>query len=146
MQRNRVQLIGYLGVDPQLHTAETGELRVTFTLATHEAWRKDNEKKEHVEWHLIVGWGKTAELCYAHLKRGQPVFVEGRLRSRRWVDTDGVHRARSEVHLLPNGIQFLGARPLAESEIPTRNPNSEPPAPSACKLVEDAAVMDEIEP
>jgi len=146
MQRNYVQLMGYLGVDPQLHTAQTGERRVTFTVATHEAWRKDDERKEHVEWHLIVGWGKTAELCYAHLKRGQPVFVEGRLRSRRWVDAEGVHHASSEIHLLPNGIQFLGTRRLSQSSLPTRDPNREPPAPPASELVEDAALMDETEP
>jgi single-strand DNA-binding protein len=136
MQRNRVQLIGYVGVDPQLHVAESGEQRVTFTLATHETWRKGDETKEHVEWHRVVAWGKTAELCSAYLKKGRPVLVEGRLRSRRWVGADGVHHASSEIHLLPNGIQFLGAEQLDESAVPTRDPNHESPPPSASGLAE----------
>ena len=146
MQRNHVELMGYLGVDPRLHTSEGGEVRVTFTLATHEVWRKEDQKREHVEWHLIVGWGKIAELCYAHLKKGQPVFVEGKLRSRRWVDSSGVHHAGSEIHLVPNGVQFLSPKPLDEHALPKRDPNREPPAPPDREFAEEPAVQDEAIP
>ncbi len=143
MQRNHVELMGYLGVDPQQHTSEGRALRVTFTLATREFWRNNGEKREHVEWHRVVAWGKTAEFCSAHLRKGQPVFVEGRLRSRRWTDSKGVHHTGSEVHLLPNGVQFLSPRPLDEKELPTRDPNREPPGPPDSESSEESTIPEE---
>ena len=70
----------------------------TFSVATNEVWRtKDGEKKEHTEWHRIVAWGRTAEICGEYLRKGRQVYVEGTIRSRSYQDKEGIDRMMFEI-------------------------------------------------
>jgi single-strand DNA-binding protein len=88
-------LIGHLGRDPEMRTTPSGRPVTTFSLATSRAWRStDGERHEDTEWFNIVAWGSLAEICQEHLRNGQRVYVEGRLQSRRWDDSEG-HKHQS---------------------------------------------------
>ena len=95
---NKVILIGNLGDDPELRNTSGGNSVCNFSVATNEVWTgKDGKKNERVEWHKIVVWGKQAENCQQYLKKGRPVYVEGRNQTRSWDDKDGVTRYVTEV-------------------------------------------------
>lgn len=95
---NRVLLIGHLGRDPEMRQTPSGRAVTTFTLATSRSWRSpDGERHEETEWFQIVTWGSLAEICHQHLRRGQRVFIEGRLQTRRWDDPDGQKHQSVEV-------------------------------------------------
>jgi single-strand DNA-binding protein len=104
---NKVILIGDLGRDPELRYTQSGQAVVNFSLATTENWNdKNGEKVERTEWHRIVAWGRTGELCAQYLSKGRTVYIEGRLQTRDWEDRQGNKRSTSEVNA--NRIQFLG--------------------------------------
>jgi single-strand DNA-binding protein len=104
---NRVLLIGHLGRDPEMRTTPSGRPVTTFSLATSRAWRSaDGERHEETEWFNIVAWGSLAEICQEHLRKGQRVFVEGRLQSRRWDDAEG-HKHQS-VEIVAREMIMLG--------------------------------------
>src|SRR6185503_16652199 len=95
---NKVILIGNLGADPELRYTNTGTAVANFRIATNEVWTdKNGEKQERTEWHQIVVWGKQGENCGKYLKKGRPVFVEGRLQTRSWEDQAGNKRYTTEV-------------------------------------------------
>jgi len=95
---NRVLLIGHLGRDPETRTTPSGRPVTTFTLATSRAWHSaDGERHEETEWFSIVAWGSLAEICQEHLRKGQRVFVEGRLQTRRWEDGEGSKHQSVEI-------------------------------------------------
>ncbi len=110
MQRNYVELAGYLGADPDVRTTANGDIRATFPFATTERWGKGPEA-QRTEWHRIVAWGATANYCGQHLKKGTHIFIEGQLRTRTY-EKAGEKRTRVEVHLLPMGIEFLRPKSL----------------------------------
>ena len=96
--RNRVQLIGHLGMNPEVKKLDGGNSVGKFTMATHESYtNKKGEKVEDTQWHNIVAWGKTAELMGDLLTKGKEVMVEGKLTSRSWEDKDGNKRYITEV-------------------------------------------------
>ena len=104
---NKVILIGNLGRDPELRYTPGGQAVANFTLATSENWTdKSGERVERTEWHRIVTWGKTAELCAQYLSKGRTVFIEGRLQTRDWEDRDGNKRQTTEINAAT--VQFLG--------------------------------------
>ena len=104
---NKVILIGNLGRDPELRYTQNGQAVANFTLATSENWTdKSGEKVERTEWHRIVAWGRTAELCAQYLSKGRTVYIEGRLQTREWEDRDGNKRQTTEINA--NTVQFLG--------------------------------------
>ncbi len=106
---NKVILIGNLGRDPELRYTQGGQAVANFTLATNERFSgKDGEKQERTEWHRIVAWGRTAELCAQYLSKGRSVYLEGRLQTREWEDKEGQKRKTTEV--VANTVQFLGGR------------------------------------
>jgi single-strand DNA-binding protein len=106
---NKVLLIGNLGADPELRYTNTGTAVANFRIATNEVWTdKNGEKQERTEWHQIVVWGKQGENCGKYLKKGRPVFVEGRLQTRSWEDQSGNKRYTTEV--VAQAVQFLGGR------------------------------------
>jgi single-strand DNA-binding protein len=106
---NKVILIGNLGADPELRYTNTGTAVANFRIATNEVWTdKNGEKQERTEWHQIVVWGKQGENCGKYLKKGRPVFVEGRLQTRSWEDQSGNKRYTTEV--VAQAVQFLGGR------------------------------------
>jgi len=104
---NKVILIGNLGRDPELRHTQKGQAVVNFFLATTENWTdKNGERQERTEWHRIVAWGRTGELCAQYLSKGRTVYIEGRLQTREWEDREGNKRSTTEVNA--NQVQFLG--------------------------------------
>ena len=104
---NSVFLIGNLTRDPELRYIPSGQAVTTFTLAVNRSYMaKTGEKKEEASFIRIVVWAKRAEVCHEYLKKGSPVFVEGRLQSRAWEAPDGTKRSTIEV--VAENVQFLG--------------------------------------
>lgn len=96
--RNKVQLIGNLGMNPEVKKLDGGSSVAKFTLATNESYvNKKGDKIENTQWHNIVAWGKTAELVEQLLAKGKEVMIEGKLTSRSWDDKDGNKRYITEV-------------------------------------------------
>ena len=106
---NKVILIGNLGRDPELRYTQGGQAVANFTLATNERFStRDGDKQERTEWHRIVAWARTAELCAQYLSKGRTVYIEGRLQTREWEDKEGQKRRTTEI--VANTVQFLGSR------------------------------------
>ena len=106
---NKAILIGNLGRDPELRYTQSGQSVASFTLATSENWKnKQGEREESTEWHRIVAWGRTAELCAQYLSKGRTVYIEGRIQTREWEDKEGQKRKTTEI--VANTVQFLGGR------------------------------------
>ena len=105
---NKVILIGNLGRDPELRYTQSGQAVANFTLATSESWNKKDGggREERTEWHRIVAWGRTAELCAQYLAKGRTVYVEGRLQTREWENREGQKQRTTEV--VAQTVQFLG--------------------------------------
>lgn len=107
---NKAILVGNLGRDPELRTTPNGQSVVNFTLATSENWTdKSGERVERTEWHRIVAWGRTAEMCAQYLSKGRTVYVEGRIQTREWEDKDGNKRYTTEINA--QTVNFIGPRP-----------------------------------
>ena len=106
---NKVILIGNLGADPELRYTPSGRAVVNFRMATTRQWNtQDGERREETEWHRIVAFSKLAEICGQYLKKGAPVYVEGRLQTRSWEDQNGMKRYTTEI--VVNEMQMLGSR------------------------------------
>lgn len=106
---NKVILLGNLGGDPEVRYMTNGDAVTSFSLATTEAWRDkvSQDKKEQTEWHRVVVYGKLAEIIGKYAKKGSQMYVEGRLRTRKWVDQQQNTRfttevVASEIHILAN--------------------------------------------
>ena len=106
---NQVQLIGNLGADPEVRDTASGTTVANLRLATNFAYtnRSSGERVETTEWHRVVVFGKLAENAGKYLKKGAPVFVQGRLRTRSWEDQANVTRYVTEV--IANDVIFLGS-------------------------------------
>ena len=95
---NKVMLIGNLGKDPEVRYTPGGQAVANFNIATNENWTdKGGAKQERTEWHKIVVWGKTAELCGEYLSKGRQVYIEGRLQTREWNNKEGVKQYTTEI-------------------------------------------------
>lgn len=106
---NKVILVGNLGRDPELRYTQGGQAVANFTIATTERFStRDGDRQERTEWHRIVTWGKTAELCAQYLSKGRSVYLEGRLQTREWEDKEGQKRKTTEI--TAQTVQFLGGR------------------------------------
>src|SRR5438309_10042897 len=106
---NKVILIGNLGADPETRYLPAGDAVTNIRIATTEAWKdKSGEKQEHTEWHRIAFFGKLAEIAGEYLKKGSPVYVEGRIRTRKWQDKEGQDRYSTEI--VADTMQMLGSR------------------------------------
>ncbi len=96
--RNKVQLIGNLGNDPEIINLESGKMLAKFSIATNESYKNANgEKITDTQWHNIVAWGKTAEIVEKYVAKGKEVAIEGKLTTRAWEDKDGMKRYVTEV-------------------------------------------------
>ena len=95
---NKVVLVGHLGGDPETRYTPSGAAVANFNMATNESWRDANgELQDKTEWHRCVMFGKSAEMAGELLKKGQLVYIEGKLQTRNWEDKDGVKRYTTEV-------------------------------------------------
>jgi len=107
---NKVILIGNLGKDPETRYMPNGDAVTNITLATTETWKdKSGEKQEKTEWHRVTFYRKLAEIAGEYLKKGRPVYVEGRLETRKWTDKAGVERYTTEI--IANDMKMLGSKP-----------------------------------
>lgn len=126
---NRVFLIGNLTRDPELRYLPSGQAVTTFTVAVNRSYTAaSGERKEETSFIRIVVWARRAEVCNEYLRRGSPVFVEGRLQSRTWEAQDGTKR--SSIEVVAQNVQFLG-RPVREPEAETIQLPEEPLAEEA---------------
>lgn len=107
---NRVIIIGHLGNDPEIRTMPNGEQVANITVATSESWKDKNtgERKETVEWHRIVLYRRLAEIAGQYLTKGSQVYIEGRLKTRKWQDSNGQDRYTTEIQ--GDNLQMLGGR------------------------------------
>lgn len=95
---NKVMIIGRLGRDPEMRYTPNGRPVSAFSVAVNRTWvAGDGDKREETEWFNVVAWGNLAEICKQHLRKGQAVYVEGRLQTRSWDDQDGKKHFRTEV-------------------------------------------------
>ncbi len=96
--RNKVQLIGRVGQDPEILNLETGRKLAKFSIATNENYTNTKgEKVEHTDWHHVVAWGKTAGIIEQFVNKGKEVAVEGKLTNRSWEDKEGQKRYTTEI-------------------------------------------------
>ncbi len=98
---NKAMLIGNLGADPELRSTNTGTRVATLSIATSRRWTsRSGEQQEKTEWHRVVCWDKLADICERYLKKGDRVYVEGRIEYRQWEGKDGQTRYTTEIRAL----------------------------------------------
>ena len=132
---NKVMLIGHLGDEVKMHYFDGGNCIGRFPLATNESYtnKQTNERVTTTEWHNVVVRNKAAEICEKYLSKGDKVYIEGRLKTRKWQDDKGQDRYSTEVHctdftFLSNKNDSTGAAPQATQQAtkPAENQVSEP--------------------
>ncbi len=123
---NKVILIGNLGADPEVRYLPSGDAVTNIRIATTDTWKdKSGDKQEHTEWHRIAFFGKLAEIAGEYLKKGSPVYVEGRIRTRKWQDKDGQERFSTEI--VADRMQLLGSRSGGSESMPRAPKTAEEP-------------------
>ncbi len=106
---NKVQIIGHLGKEPEMRYTPSGKPVTTFTVAVSRSWNSaDGERHNETEWFNVVAWGNLAEICKQYLTKGQQVYIEGRLQTRRWDDKEGAKH--TSVEIVANEMMMLGER------------------------------------
>ncbi|MAJ90269.1 MAG: single-stranded DNA-binding protein [Flavobacteriales bacterium] len=112
---NKVILIGNLGKDPEVKYLDSGIAVANFSLATTENYKnKEGERVSQTEWHNIVLWRGLAEVAEKYLKKGSSIYIEGRIRTRKWEDDGGKIRYNTEI--LGDNMTMLGGKPQAENK------------------------------
>ena len=137
---NRVILIGNLGKDPETRYAPSGDAVTNIVVATTETWKDkaSGEKREATEWHRVVFFGKLAEIAGQYLKKGSQVYLEGKLKTRKWQDKDGQDRFTTEINAdemkmlgsKGDGQQQEGQRPQQTQQRPPANTQRQPQGPA----------------
>lgn len=112
MSLNKILLIGNLGKDPDVRYTPAGKPVASFSLATNRRYKVEGEVREEVEWFSIVAFGRLAEISSEFLKKGKSIFIEGRLKTRSWVDSSGAKHFRTEV--IAEGMTMIGGRKNGE--------------------------------
>lgn len=106
---NKVILVGNLGRDPEIRYLPSGDPVANITIATSSKYKgKDGNMVEETEWHRVTFFGKLAEIVGQYLKKGRPVYVEGRIKTRKYTDKDGVEKYATDI--IANEMQMLGGR------------------------------------
>lgn len=123
---NKTTLIGHLGGDPEIRFLPDGARTATLTLATTDTWKDkvSGAKKEKTEWHRVVFFKGLADVVGEYLKKGAQIYVEGKLRTRKWTDKNGVERYTTEI--VGQEMQMLGKK--AGGDAATAPPPDAPPA------------------
>ncbi|MFA5360592.1 MAG: single-stranded DNA-binding protein [Candidatus Paceibacterota bacterium] len=139
MNLNKVFIIGNLTRDVDLRSTPSGQSVANFGVATNRVWvNASGQKQQEAEFHNIVVWGKMAELCNQYLSKGRLVLVEGRIRTRSWVDQNGQKRTRTEI--IAENINFGPKRAQEEEQFKMPPEDSEP---SVEEGVENLPVLEE---
>jgi single-strand DNA-binding protein len=106
---NKVMIVGHLGKDPEMRYTPSGRPVTTFTVAVSRTWNSaDGERHSETEWFNVVVWGNLAEICKQYLVKGQQVYIEGRLQTRRWDDKEG--QKHTSVEIVASEMMMLGDR------------------------------------
>ncbi len=137
---NKAILVGYLGSDPEVRYSASGEAICNLRVATSERWndRASGEKKEVTEWHRIVLYRKLAEIAAKYLSKGSQVYIEGRIRTRKWIDQDGRDRYTTEVEC--HELVMLGGKGASREDAlhnRTQDARKSPPGQSNRPFEED---------
>ncbi|MCK5105661.1 MAG: single-stranded DNA-binding protein [Cyclobacteriaceae bacterium] len=107
--RNRVQLIGNLGADPEIKIFDSGKKKVTLSLATSDNYKNANgEKVEQTQWHNIIAWGKTADVAEKYLQKGSEIAIDGKIQYRSYEDKNGEKKYITEI--MVNELLMLGKK------------------------------------
>lgn len=124
---NRVILVGHAGRDPETRYFPDGSAVAQVSLATNETWKDRNgERQERTEWHQLAFFGRLAEIVSERVKKGDLLYVEGRIRTRKWQDRNGQDRYATEI--VADGLRMLSGRLRAEGYAPPAGEAKEPPA------------------
>jgi single-strand DNA-binding protein len=147
---NKVILVGNLGKDPEVRYAPSGDAFANATIATSRQWKDKatGEKREETEWHRVVFNGRTAEVAGEYLKKGSAVYIEGRLRTRKWQDKDGQERYTTEIYA--DQMQMLGKREGLGGASMDENgnggrPQSSAPRPASAPAKKPAGNFDDMD-
>ena len=134
---NKVILVGNLGQDPETRYMPSGKAVTNLRLATSDSWKdkQTGEQREQTEWHSIVMYDRLAEIAAEYLRKGSQIYVEGRLKTRKWQDKEGKDRYTTEI--IAGEMQMLGTR---GGDRAAAEPRSEPrSAPSPDRVAQPAA-------
>lgn len=133
---NKVIIVGNLGKDPETRYAPSGDAVTNIVVATTETWKDkaSGEKREATEWHRVVFFGKLAEIAGQYLKKGSQVYLEGKLKTRKWQGKDGQDRFTTEINAdemkmlgsKGDGQQQEGQRPQQTQQRPPANTQRQP--------------------
>ena len=139
---NKVILVGNLGRDPEVRYMPNGEAVCTFSIATTDNWKdKSGQRQERTEWHSIILYRRLAEIAGEYLKKGRQVYIEGRIRSRKYTGKDGVERTAFEIEATE--LQMLGGR--EESGGNARQERGEPAPPPRRQAPKPASNFDDMD-
>jgi single-strand DNA-binding protein len=128
---NKVILVGHLGADPETRYMPSGGAVTNLRVATSEQWKDktSGDQQERTEWHNVAMFGRLAEIAGEYLRKGSQVYIEGRLRTRKWQDKEGHDRWTTEI--IANEMQMLGGRPDASAPARAAEPTGVAEMPSA---------------
>ena len=144
---NKVILVGNLGADPETRYMPSGGAVTNIRVATTDSWRdkESGEQQERTEWHSVALFGRLGEIAGEYLSKGRQVYIEGRLRTRKWQDRDGNDRYTTEI--IANDMQMLGGRGDGGGRAPARAvPEAAPaaaPAAAASTASSDSGDFDD---
>lgn len=129
MSLNKVLIIGNLGSDPDVRYLPSGKPAASFRIATNRQYKIEGELRKEVEWFSVVAFGRLAEICSEYLRKGKPVFIEGRMKTRNWTDANGAVHYRTEV--IAEGMRLIGGRTndgnrSTQPEVPSEPDPDEP--------------------
>ena len=126
---NKVQLIGRLDADPEMVYTASGAAIANLRVATSNRWKdkQTGEAKEATEWHRVSFFNRQAEICGEYLQKGSQCYIEGRLRTRKWVDKDGNDRYTTEI--VGERLQLLGGKPAPKQEERKQSQTDDAPPP-----------------
>lgn len=140
---NKVIIIGNLGQDPEVRYMPSGSAVTNISVATSESWKdkETGEQTDRTEWHKVVFFGRLAEISGEYLRKGSQIYIEGRLRTRKWQDREGGDRYSTEI--VGDQMQMLGGRgqgggqPMAQPASASAAPAAPAPAPAPAAEFDD---------
>ena len=146
---NKVIIVGNVGRDPETRYMPSGDAVTNISVATSDRYKdkQSGEMKETTEWHRVAFFGKLAEIAGQYLKKGSQVYVEGRLRTRKWTDASGQEKYSTEI--VAESMQMLGGKPVGGSgdgggESYSRSKPAEHSAPASSSAASLGAMDDDI--
>lgn len=146
MYLNKIYVLGNLTQDPELKTLPTGNKVCTFSIATNRVWKdQSGQKRDSVEYHSIVTYGRQAEICGQYLQKGSQALIEGRVQTRSWDDSDGKKRYRTEI--IAENMQLGnrpqgGSAPRSMNNAPASAPQTDEPKAPASDAIEYPSDID----